>query len=41
MVLDSLKLSLCPHCYCMTYTVSGYCGKCKKLKKVKKRRKEK
>jgi len=26
------SLSLCPKCYCMTYTVKGYCGKCKGLK---------
>ena len=29
--LDSL--SQCPHCYCMTYTIKGKCGKCKKEKK--------
>jgi hypothetical protein len=32
--LDSL--SLCPHCYCMTYTIKGKCGKCKKEKEKQK-----
>jgi len=26
------SLSLCPHCYCMTYTIKGKCGKCKEKK---------
>jgi 5-methylcytosine-specific restriction endonuclease McrA len=34
--IDMLKwinsLSLCPHCYCMTYTIKGKCGKCKEKK---------
>ena len=28
--LDSL--SLCPHCFCTTYTIDNKCGKCKKEK---------
>lgn len=28
-----LKISLCPHCYYMTYTTpKGRCGKCKRKK---------
>jgi len=23
------KISLCPHCFCMTKTIKGKCGKCK------------
>jgi hypothetical protein len=23
------EFSPCPHCYCMTYTIKGKCGKCK------------
>ena len=26
------SLSLCPHCFCMSYTVENKCGKCKKEK---------
>lgn len=26
------SLSSCPHCFCMTYTIDGKCGKCKKEK---------
>jgi len=26
------NVSLCPHCYCMTYTIKLKCGKCKKDK---------
>ena len=29
------NLSLCPHCYCMTKTLDGMCGKCKREKTVK------
>ncbi len=25
-------ISLCPHCYCMTKTIRGLCGKCHKEK---------
>jgi hypothetical protein len=27
-VAKSPPLTLCPHCYCMTKTVRGLCGKC-------------
>ena len=27
------KISPCPHCYCMTHTIKGKCGKCKKEKR--------
>ncbi len=30
------KISLCPHCYCMTYTIKSKCGKCKKTKEENK-----
>ena len=26
------ELSLCPHCFCITKTIKGKCGKCKKRK---------
>ena len=32
---QELNLSLCPHCYCMTKTLDGMCGKCKREKTVK------
>lgn len=38
MTYKKLGLSLCPHCYCMTWTlekIKGYqliCGKCRKEK---------
>ncbi len=28
-MLEDKILSLCSHCYCMTYTLDGNCGKCK------------
>ena len=31
-VSKELDISLCPHCFCMTYTVKGKCGKCKDKK---------
>ena len=30
--LDVDSISICPYCYCMTYTIKGKCGKCKKKK---------
>lgn len=26
------SITPCPHCYCMTKTINGNCGKCKKEK---------
>jgi hypothetical protein len=23
------EISQCPHCFCMTHTIKGKCGKCK------------
>ncbi len=28
------EISLCKHCYSMTKTIKGFCGKCKKKKKI-------
>ena len=29
---DSEQISLCTHCWCMTHTINGKCGKCKTRK---------
>lgn len=30
-----MKLSFCPHCFCMTKTIKGKCGKCREERKMK------
>lgn len=36
------EITLCPHCYCMTKTAKGLCGKCynRKVKNDKKAKKK-
>ena len=31
--LEATDISLCSHCYCITYTIKGKCGRCKEKKK--------
>jgi len=33
LIEKNLEISLCPHCYSMTHTINGKCGKCQKEKK--------